>query len=49
MKRNIIITVLALVIPFFSAFSQDADEIINNYFENTGGLKAWNDLSSLLR
>ena len=47
MKRNIIITVLALVLPFFSAFSQDADEIINNYFENTGGLKAWNDLSSL--
>lgn len=47
MKKNIFITVLAVILPFFTAFSQDADEIINNYFENTGGLAAWNKLSSL--
>ena len=47
MKRNIFITLLAFVLPFYTAFAQDVDEIINNYFENTGGLKAWADLSSM--
>jgi hypothetical protein len=31
----------------FSSFSQTAEEIINNYFDNTGGVEKWSELKGV--
>ena len=46
MKR-IKLFVFALIIVASSAQAQDADEIINNYFENTGGYENWGNLKGV--
>jgi len=46
MKTKILLTLL-LVLSFLVTEAQDADEIISNYFENTGGLDAWKELKSM--
>ncbi len=39
---------IALTIAFITPVSaQTADEIINNYFENTGGIEKWKEIKSL--
>ncbi|MBT8254699.1 MAG: outer membrane lipoprotein-sorting protein [Flavobacteriaceae bacterium] len=39
---------VALAVSFAtSTYAQTADEIINNYFENTGGMDAWNKIEGL--
>ncbi|MDC7998333.1 outer membrane lipoprotein-sorting protein [Gilvibacter sediminis] len=44
LKTLSILLVMALAVP---AQAQTVDEILNNYFENTGGADAWNNLESL--
>jgi outer membrane lipoprotein-sorting protein len=46
MKKKIL---LAIVLLFAGLViqAQDADEIISNYFENTGGLEAWKELQTM--
>jgi len=42
---------MALAIAFFASIglvkAQEVDEIINNYFENTGGMDAWKSLNGI--
>jgi outer membrane lipoprotein-sorting protein len=46
MKKKILIVFL-LIFPAMSNMAQDADEIISNYLENTGGLDAWKELKTM--
>jgi len=46
MKRNLLVLFLALLISGTSQ-AQTVDEIIDNYFENTGGKKAWKKIKSM--
>ena len=46
-------TVKLLAVAFFLAFAgisnaQTAEEIVENYFENTGGLDAWNNINAMV-
>jgi len=43
--KTLFIALLLIAITPLNA--QTADEIINNYFENTGGMDAWNNLESI--
>lgn len=46
--RTIRALLLACITVFaFNAYAQDADEIIANYFENTGGLENWENLEGM--
>ncbi len=45
MKRLTLLLALSMVCLFASA--QTAEEIIDTYFENTGGIDAWNKITSL--
>lgn len=47
--KKIQLWVLTLLLAITSAFShaQTADEIINNYFENTGGLDQWKSIKAI--
>ena len=38
---------MLLLVAVVPASAQDVDEILNNYFENTGGADAWNDLQGV--
>jgi outer membrane lipoprotein-sorting protein len=40
--RTLFVALIVMAVAPMSA--QNADEIINNYFENTGGMDAWNNL-----
>jgi hypothetical protein len=42
-----IVSLCLLVFAFMSLNAQTADEIINNYFENTGGKTAWQSLKGI--
>ncbi|AVI52013.1 outer membrane lipoprotein-sorting protein [Pukyongia salina] len=44
LKTLFIILLVAAIVP---ATAQTADEIIENYFENTGGKEAWDDIESM--
>ncbi len=44
MKLKLMQTTLALVLTSLMSFAQSADEIIANFFENTGGAEAWEAL-----
>ncbi len=46
MRKKVLLTV-AFTVFVFSVYGQDADEIITNYIENTGGYDAWKDLKSM--
>jgi hypothetical protein len=46
MKLKSVLTMLA-VVCFVAANAQTADEIINKYFENTGGKAKWEALQGL--
>ncbi len=39
--------IILLMVAVVSATAQTADEIIDNYFENTGGAEAWNNLQGI--
>ena len=43
--KTLFIALLILALTPLNA--QTADEIINNYFENTGGLENWKNLNSI--
>ena len=45
-KLNKILLTLLLFFPF-NSFSQSVDEIIDNYFENTGGIDQWRKLKGV--
>ncbi|MBC7883874.1 MAG: outer membrane lipoprotein-sorting protein [Saprospiraceae bacterium] len=45
MKNSVVLLVFTLIANFLSA--QSADEIINKYFENTGGRDAWSKITSM--
>ena len=45
-KLNIILLTLLLFFTF-NSFSQSVDEIIDNYFENTGGIDQWRKLKGV--
>jgi hypothetical protein len=45
MKRLTLLLALSLVCIFTNA--QTADEIITNYFENTGGIEAWSNITGV--
>ena len=45
-KLNKILLTLLLFFPF-NSFSQSVDEIIDNYFENTGGIDQWKKLKGV--
>ena len=45
-KLNKILLTLLLFFPF-NSFSQSVDEIIDNYFENTGGIDLWRKLKGV--
>jgi hypothetical protein len=45
MKRIILLSVFSVICLFANA--QTAEEIINKYFENTGGKDAWNKITGL--
>ncbi|MEL6560446.1 MAG: outer membrane lipoprotein-sorting protein [Bacteroidota bacterium] len=47
MKRIYYFSLLIASLLTFSASAQTADEIVSNYFENTGGLDAWNSIKAL--
>lgn len=47
MKRIYNFIMLIACLLTFSANAQTADEIVANYFENTGGLDAWNAIKAL--
>jgi outer membrane lipoprotein-sorting protein len=42
-----ILTIIALFFTSSFLYAQDVDEIIENYFENTGGLDNWKNLKSM--
>ena len=44
LKTLFIILLVAAIVP---ANAQTADEIIENYFENTGGKEAWDKIESM--
>jgi hypothetical protein len=46
MKHKILI-IIALFLSASSLFAQDVDDIINNYFENTGGADNWKNLKTM--
>ena len=46
MKLRLVL-VAAFAFVAMSVQAQDVDEILANYFENTGGLEAWNGLQSM--
>ena len=46
MKTIKTLFIALLMISTVSVSAQTVDEIIDNYFENTGGLEAWNNLES---
>ena len=44
LKTLSILLVMAFAVP---TQAQTVDEILNNYFENTGGIEAWNKLEAM--
>ena len=46
MRTKIILTFFTLIVSIV-VYSQDADEILTNYFENTGGLNTWKNLKTM--
>jgi len=46
MKHKILI-IIALFLSASSLFAQDVDDIINNYFKNTGGADNWKNLKTM--
>lgn len=47
MKKLAIILVVLMAMSNYQAHAQNVDEIINNYFENTGGIAAWENLKGI--
>lgn len=45
MKRKIALTIFTVLMVIVTK-AQTADEILNKYFENTGGVKKWKELTS---
>ena len=45
--KKILLLVIAITLQVFLVNSQTADEIIANYFENTGGLENWAKLEGI--
>ena len=46
--KTIKLLLVAVIVSFTTmAQAQTAEEIIANYFENTGGMDAWNSLEAL--
>ncbi len=46
MRTRLLLTLLSVMVSM-TVFSQDADEILTNYFENTGGLDTWKNLKTM--
>ena len=46
MRTKIILTFFTMIVSIV-VYSQDADEILTNYFENTGGLNTWKNLKTM--
>ncbi|HNP17052.1 MAG TPA: outer membrane lipoprotein-sorting protein [Fulvivirga sp.] len=46
MKTKLTLIIVVLFMTGFT-YAQTADEIVNNYFENTGGAEAWGNLKSM--
>jgi len=42
-----ILTIIGLILSVSVVYAQDVDEIINNYFENTGGAGNWEKIQSI--
>lgn len=47
MKKLSLLLIVSISLFISSARAQDVDEIITNYFENTGGIEAWNKLKGI--
>lgn len=47
MKTLKTLFIAILIISIAPVSAQTADEVINNYFENTGGIDAWNNLKGM--
>jgi len=45
--KHKILTIIVFVLSASVVYAQDVDEIINNYFENTGGASNWEDMQSM--
>lgn len=45
MKKSVAGLLFVSISAFSTAYAVDADEIVNTYFENTGGVEAWGKIS----
>jgi outer membrane lipoprotein-sorting protein len=45
--KNKILTIIGFILSISVVYAQDVDEIINNYFENTGGAGNWEKMQTL--
>jgi hypothetical protein len=44
---NLLITLILSITVFSGTYAQTADEIIAKYFENTGGIEAWESIEGV--